>query len=116
MGSMSEDEISEKELETIDRVIQDFDFDRAQTTMRALNWTWAGSKDVPTIRVMEREARRLLRAAALDAHHQFNNDPRGGNGYRGTGGFRATCTIRPTGEVDFELLFYVDKCSGSTGD
>jgi hypothetical protein len=114
MGSMSEDEIPKEELEVIDRVVGAFNFIRVRMAMRPLDWRWVG-EGLPSVGSMKAVARQLLVDAARDAHREVHG-ALVAKGYRATGGFLATCAIRPTGEADFELLFYVDKCFGSTGD
>ena len=51
----------------IDDLIDNFDFDRVETVMQALDWKWANPEShpsVPTVPQMRKTARNLLREAA----------------------------------------------------
>lgn len=54
--------------EIIDEILDEFDFERVQRTMKALDWTWYGSDGVPTIGEIRRRARELLRELIKDNH------------------------------------------------
>ncbi len=41
--------MARKQYDMINEVIANFDFERVQQVMKALNWTWCGSEEVPTI-------------------------------------------------------------------
>ncbi len=46
--------------ELIDEILDEFDFELVHRTMKALEWTWHGSVDSPTIGDLRRAARELL--------------------------------------------------------
>lgn len=48
--------------QVIDEVITHFDFDKVQTAMKALRWTYVGDPEPPTIEVLRANARTLLQA------------------------------------------------------
>lgn len=44
---------------TIEELIDHTDFKKIQKVMKALNWTWHGEKEVPSVDRMKKEVRRL---------------------------------------------------------
>lgn len=50
-------------LHKVDSILDEFDFDKVRTVMKALNWTYFDSTEVPTISRIYRMARNLLIAA-----------------------------------------------------
>lgn len=81
----------------VEEVMNRFDFQRVQTAMRALGWTYVGETESPTVETLRATARHLLESVALEkeafVEHQF-------------GGFRACwCpdgTVALTFVVEFE--------------
>lgn len=49
--------------EAIDHALDTFDFERAHTVMKFLNWEWHDSNGVPSIADMRKAARRLINDA-----------------------------------------------------
>ena len=47
----------------INEIMNEFDFDKVQRTMKALNWKWASVSGVPTTGDIRRRARAQLREA-----------------------------------------------------
>jgi hypothetical protein len=50
-------------LHKVDSILDEFDFDKVRTVMKALNWTYFDSEEVPTISRIYRMARSLLISA-----------------------------------------------------
>jgi len=97
-----------KDLEhMIKEIMDEFDFDRVERAMEALNWRWRG--EVPTLYDLRETAERLLRGAAesrlgrfKDAHHEIPI-------INATGGFKAKawCDEDKTKIIGLELEFIV---------
>jgi hypothetical protein len=88
--------------EQIQEIINEFDFEKVNKTMIALDWIWAGSKthnSIPSIYELKQEAKRLLKDAAEgmlkhDTDYYFVS----------TGGFCATSS-----ELGLKLEFIVSE-------
>lgn len=72
--------LKEKDKETIDKIIKDFDFVKVQGVMGFMDWGWAFEPSPPSIRSLEDTARRILKSVI-----EYDED-----GYCSTGGFTAT--------------------------
>jgi uncharacterized ferredoxin-like protein len=108
------DQPKEKDVDDmIKEIIDEFNFDRVETAMDALDWQWRG--ETPTIKVLEDEAKRLLRGAAesrlgrfKDAHHDVAIK-------NACGGFeaRAFCNEDKTKITGLDLAFVVESWDSS---
>jgi hypothetical protein len=54
--------------ELIDEILDEFDFEVVYRTMKALDWTWYGSVESPTIGDLRRQARKLLQELLRNNH------------------------------------------------
>ena len=54
--------------DSIDNILDEFDFERVHKVMVALNWQWHNTDGVPTIGDLRRTARDLLRSVVQDNH------------------------------------------------
>jgi hypothetical protein len=54
-------ELSENTRLLIEKITDEFDFERVHQTMKALNWTWHDTDGVPSIGDLRRQARELLK-------------------------------------------------------
>lgn len=84
-------------LELIDDIIDEFDFERVRKVMIMLNWQWAQTADVPSVLEMKKTARNLLRRMCEESDLDFY----------GTGGFEV---IRS--DQGLELRFVVAETWG----
>lgn len=84
--------------ELIDKIMDEFNFERVHKAMVALNWEWSGSDGVPTIGELRRQARQLLK--------ELTNNK---NRVVGTGGFYAYQDFETVG-LRFELSRYETEC------
>lgn len=50
-----------EEIDIIDDILDNFDFERVKKTMDALDWAWFSTGGIPSVSDIRREARRLLR-------------------------------------------------------
>jgi hypothetical protein len=62
----------------IQEILTHFDFQKVQTAMKALNWTWYGSNGTPTIDEMRATALNLLRSATKDLSEDYYSSSTGG--------------------------------------
>ncbi len=65
----------------IDEVISRFDFQRVQTVMDAVGWTYFGESEAPSIQTLRANARELLEAVIEEKEEGFESQ---------SGGFRAS--------------------------
>jgi hypothetical protein len=93
----------------IDDIMDNFDFDKVQTAMEALDWQWAG-KGIPSIKQLKETAVYLLKGAAelrlggfLDSYWEEGI-------INGTGGFQATayCDKNKTKITALDLKFVLE--------
>jgi hypothetical protein len=94
----------------IDDIMDNFDFDKVQTAMEALDWQWA-SKGVPSIKQLKETAVYLLKSAAelrledyLESHWEQGI-------INSTGGFQATayCNEAKTKIIALDLKFILEE-------
>lgn len=90
---------------SIEEIMEYFDFDRVHKAMVALNWTWF-DVGAPTIDDLKRQARRLLDEVASKIE---NSDE--GQFYIATGGFKASARRyeKSPGGILLELTFEVSR-------
>ena len=103
-----------KDLEyMINDIMEEFDFDKVERAMDALNWRWRGQ--IPSIEDLREEAERLLRGAAAsrlgaykDSHHEVAS-------VYATGGFeaKAWCDESKTKIIGLQLDFIVTSWDSS---
>jgi hypothetical protein len=92
--------------EIIDSVLDDFDFEKIQKMMQAVNWTYAISNEVPDVPVLRKTARTLLRTAVkefaplMDSQRSFGVS---------SGGFEATAFCDEDGEHGVMLKFVAEE-------
>jgi hypothetical protein len=67
-------------MNTIDKIIKDFDFNRVHEVMELLNWTWYPQNKVPTISELKKTAEELLIYANTEfkKNGKFSNVETGG--------------------------------------
>jgi hypothetical protein len=104
----------EKDLEyMIKDIMDEFEFDKVERAMEALNWKWRG--ETPTLYDLRETAESLLRGAAKsrlsdfkDTHHEIAI-------INGTGGFeaRAYCNEDKTKITGLDLAFIVTSWDSS---
>lgn len=90
-------------IETIENILDEFDFHRVQQVMIALNWQWVTAVDgVPYVGELRRQARGLL--------EEVYNKPASPFFMVGTGGFEAMRTME-TGDLNkyLSLKFVVEE-------
>jgi hypothetical protein len=89
----------------IDGIMEEFNFDRVQSTMEYLNWKWIGEH--VTMEMLRNEAERLLRGAAEMRLGEYKNEPYYEPIQYSTGGFEATawCNELKTKITALELKF-----------
>tara|TARA_R110000822_G_scaffold137410_1_gene274931 strand:- start:2411 stop:2704 length:294 start_codon:yes stop_codon:yes gene_type:complete len=90
-------------LETIENILDEFDFHRVQKVMKALDWRWYGTEDVfPSVADLRRQARSLLE----DVYHHSDTTCI----TMGCGGFEAT-RLMGVGDLNkyLSLKFVVEE-------
>jgi hypothetical protein len=94
----------------IDSVLDDFDFEKIQKMMRAVNWTYAIPNEVPNevpdVPVLRKTARTLLRGAVKEFVPLM--DSQGSFGVS-SGGFEATAFCDEDGEHGVMLKFVAEE-------
>ncbi len=81
--------------EIIDEILDEFDFEIVHRTMKALEWTWHGSVESPSIGDLRRMARELLQELLRNDKYHLT----------GTGGLYAY-RIADTVGLRFEVTSY----------
>jgi len=84
----------------IEQVIKDFDFKSVQKVMKALDWKWIGSDDIPTVKEMKDTVRGLIQKLQDDSLAMI-----------GTGGF----FVVRNGD-DFVLSFEIESVDSGDFD
>jgi hypothetical protein len=101
--------------QTINKVIEGFDFEKVGKTMKLLGWTWAYSwteDKIPAIGELVVEAQKHLGMV----YDGCLNQPYGTHYLSGSGGFTAYGTRYEDGEIVLELAFRVTEFNYSTQD
>ena len=104
--------------QAIDLVLENYDFAKVQSCMKALNWTWRGAPSSPSIQELKTQAKLLLEYAYNRACDSWNKK-QGKKKIQfttATGGLEATCFKYKDGEIVFELKFIVSSFNYSTQD
>ena len=81
----------------IDDIMDNFNFNKVETIMKATNWTWASTHGVPVEHELRKQARELLKSVSQHYVSQL--------GFRyaiSTGGFKATKYY--DGELELEFI------------
>ena len=81
----------------IDDIMDNFDFNKVETVMKATNWTWASTHGVPVEHELRKQARELLKSVSQHYVSEL--------GFRyaiSTGGFKATKYY--DGELELEFI------------
>jgi hypothetical protein len=89
----------------MDTIMGRFDFTRVQKTMEALNWTWRGEPEAPSLKDLKNTAEDVMRMAVSgykegDPFHSV-----------GTGGFTALI-LRYDAGPRLELMFNAERRTG----
>jgi len=94
-------------------IIDEFDFDKVERTMEALNWKWRG--ETPTLYDLRKEAEHLLRGAAKSRLSDFKDTHHDVAIINATGGFeaRAYCNENKTKITGLDLAFIVTSWDSS---
>jgi hypothetical protein len=74
--------------EMIEGIMENFEWERVQSTMDHLDWRWRG--EYVTIEMLRKEAERLLRGAIFARLHEYRDEHWEQGIINGTGGFEAT--------------------------
>ena len=81
----------------IDDIMDNFNFNKVETIMKATNWTWASTHGVPVEHELRKQARELLKSVSQHYVSEL--------GFRyaiSTGGFKATKYY--DGELELEFI------------
>jgi hypothetical protein len=91
----------------IREIMNEFDFDKVERAMEALNWKWRG--ETPTLYDLRETAESLLRGAAQSRLGDFKNEHHDVSIINGTGGFeaKAFCNEDKTKITGLDLAFIV---------
>jgi hypothetical protein len=103
-----------KDLEhMIKEIMDEFDFDRVERAMEALDWKWRG--EIPTLYDLRETAESLLRGAAKSRLNDFKDAHHDTAIINGTGGFeaKAFCDESKTKITGLDLAFVVTSWDSS---
>jgi len=94
-------------------IMNEFDFDKVECAMDALNWRWRGQ--IPTIDDLRDEAERLLRGAAESRLGAYKDEHHHVTIISATGGFvaKAFCNEEKTKITGLQLDFVVTSWDSS---
>ena len=82
--------MARRQSDMINEVLAHFDFEKVNEVMKAINWTWAGYKGVPSIKDLKESAEERLQNV-IDQVLSPNNTEHYEIGWiSATGGFKAT--------------------------
>jgi len=97
----------------IEDILNEFDFDKVERAMEALNWKWRG--ETPTLYDLREEALRLLRGAAKSRLGDFKDTHHDVAIINACGGFeaRAYCNEDKTKITGLDLVFVVTSWDSS---
>jgi len=100
----------------VDDIMDEFDFEKVQRTMHALDWKWANTQmAVPSISELKDTARYLLIHVYNMRTDEYKETHPEVPVTCGTGGFRATALCNEDGVVDFlKLEFIVTEWESET--
>lgn len=93
----------------IDSIMENFDFNQAQSVMDYLDWKWRG--EYVTVDMLKEQAERLLRGAMKSRLGDFKNEHHGMGIVNGTGGLeaKAWCDETKTKIVALDLKFVLEQ-------
>jgi hypothetical protein len=97
----------------IEDILNEFDFDKVERAMEALNWKWRG--ETPTLYDLREEALRLLRGAAKSRLGDFKDTHHDIAIINACGGFeaRAYCNEDKTKITGLDLAFVITSWDSS---
>lgn len=97
----------------IEDILNEFDFDKVERAMEALNWKWRG--ETPTLYDLREEALRLLRGAAKSRLGDFKDTHHDVAIINACGGFeaRAYCNEDKTKITGLDLAFVITSWDSS---
>lgn len=100
----------------IDKILEEFDFEKVLVVMQALDWKWYEQDGetcrIPNIPKLVTSARRSL----VNAYTKLVKQSESQSMQVGTGGFMATATREDDGEVILDLKFVVEEMNWSSED
>lgn len=99
----------------IDEIIQEFDFERCNTAMSALNWQWAGT-GIPTIDMLKESAINRLRAAIKGVKDKENRLSSNESYFCSSGGLKGSAWKNRYGHIAGIKLEFVLTEWDSDGD
>lgn len=97
--------------QTIEKLLDNFDFKKVHKVMKLLNWNYWDSSDIPDIEIVRKCAKQSL----LQALHISNRTMKK-KATVSSGGFTATTRKYKDGEIVFSLDFRVTEFNWSNRD
>jgi hypothetical protein len=98
--------MGKRKLKMMSEIMQNFDFERVQTTMHALNWTWRGSKQSPTLSELQETAENLLISAIDGIQKEWYIKP-DVSYFACTGGFEAMAILGEDLKLSYLSLKFI---------
>lgn len=105
--------IIEQENKMIDEIIENFDFEKCEITMKTLGWSWAFDRNTPTIERLKESARsRLQSAIELAKQNKCSRSTY----FSSSGGLKGNAWINRYGHIEALRLEFVLTEWESDGD
>lgn len=99
--------MARKQYDMINEVLAHFDFEKVQEVMRALNWTWFGSKEVPTLRELKESAEQRMSDAIEQVLSPNNTEHHEVGWVSNSGGLKAMAWKKEDGTLARVQLEFV---------
>ena len=97
----------------IENILENFDFQKCRKAMKALNWSWHGMNDAPSIESLKKSAEERLRGAIQVTK---SGDCYKASYFCSSGGLKATAWKNRYGHIEGILLEFVLTDWDSDGD
>lgn len=99
--------MARKSYDMINEVLAHFDFEKVHRVMKALNWKWFDTADVPTIAELKESAEQRLYDAIKQAIDPKNTEHHNTGWISASGGFKATAWKKEDGTLAMIQLEFV---------
>ena len=99
--------MARKKYDMINEVLAHFDFEKVKQTMDALDWTWRGSKETPTIQELKECAEERMNEAVEQVLSEKNKESHKVAWISDTGGFKAMAWKTKNGKLKRVQLEFI---------
>jgi len=99
--------MARKKYDMINEVLANFDFEKVNQTMKALNWTWASILEVPTIQQLKESAMDHMNSAIEQVLSEKNKESHEVAWISDSGGFKASAWKTKKGKLSRVRLEFI---------